>query len=287
MPARSAAPYAEPSSTTVSSSGSSEHRRDDLEPEAAARAAAGHAAVSRRDAELAQQLERVAQAVRDAFEHRADERAAIVAQREAREGAARVRVGVRRALALEVREEVRPSAPGLQRAASAVSSSNDAPGASVSRNQRSAPAALSITPIASHVSGTRVTEGVDARLRVVRVCGRAASTTPDVPRTTETVPGLDRRRRRARPPAGRPRPRSRWTRGRAGATRAAARARRAPRRSSAGARRRRAACPRRPPRRSPTRRSGASGRSPWEARSGGSARRRPARDAAATAASAP
>ena len=61
-----------------------EHRGDDPQPELAARAAAGDAADGRLDAELTQQLERVAQPVRDAFEHRADERAAVVSQREAR-----------------------------------------------------------------------------------------------------------------------------------------------------------------------------------------------------------
>ena len=89
-----------------------EHRRDDLAPQRAARAAARDAADVGPNAERAQQLERVAQPVRDAFEHRAHERAAIVAQRQADEGAARVRIGVRRPLAGEVRREEQPLAAG-------------------------------------------------------------------------------------------------------------------------------------------------------------------------------
>ena len=77
-PASSAAPYAEPSSTSVSSSGtprtdatiSSQSRLRAPPPET--RPARGL------DAELAEQLERVAQAVRDSFEHGADECAAVV-----------------------------------------------------------------------------------------------------------------------------------------------------------------------------------------------------------------
>ena len=57
------------------------------------------------DAELAQQLERVAQPVGDTLEHGADERPAVVAEREPGESGARVRVRVRRPLAGEVREE--------------------------------------------------------------------------------------------------------------------------------------------------------------------------------------
>ena len=78
----------------------------------AAGAAAGHAPDRRVDAELAQQLERVAQPVRDAFQHRAHERARVVAEREPDERAARVRVGVRRALAREVRLEEEALGPG-------------------------------------------------------------------------------------------------------------------------------------------------------------------------------
>ena len=55
--------------------------------------------------------------VRDALEHRADERAAVVAQREPLERPAGVRVGVRRALALEVGQEgqaLRRGGPALR-----------------------------------------------------------------------------------------------------------------------------------------------------------------------------
>src|SRR5437763_11433131 len=55
-----------------------EHRRDDPPPQLAARAAAGDAADRRCHAELAQQLERVAQPVRDPLQHRPHERAAIM-----------------------------------------------------------------------------------------------------------------------------------------------------------------------------------------------------------------
>ena len=61
------------------------------------------AAALRAHAELDEQVERVAQPVGDALEHRADERAAVVAQAQPGERAARVGIGVRRALAGEVR----------------------------------------------------------------------------------------------------------------------------------------------------------------------------------------
>ena len=57
------------------------------------------------DAERAQEVERVAQPEGDAFEHGAHERSSIVAELQAGECAARVGVGVRRPLALQVREE--------------------------------------------------------------------------------------------------------------------------------------------------------------------------------------
>ena len=47
-----------------------------------------------------------------------------------------------------------PSAPGSTPAAAATSSSYGVPGANASRNQRSDPAADSITPIACQVPGT-------------------------------------------------------------------------------------------------------------------------------------
>ena len=255
MPARSAAPYAEPSSTTVSSSGtpstdatiSSQRRLRAPPPDA--RPVVGETPSSRRSSSESRSPNATPSSTARTSEPRSwrserpVKRAARVAGRRvacARPGGTGGRSGPRR--------------PGSQRSASAVSSSNAAPGASASRNQRSAPAAFSITPIASHVSRDGVTEGVDARLRVVRVRREGGEHDTRRPEDDGDRSRLDRRRLRARPLAGRPRLRSRWTRGRAGAIRAVARARRAPRRSSAGSRRRRAACPTRPPRRSPTRR---------------------------------
>ena len=66
------------------------------------------------DSEPAQELERVPQPERDALEHRTDEGSAVVVHRQADEGAARVRIGVRRALSGQVRKEeeaVRPGRP--------------------------------------------------------------------------------------------------------------------------------------------------------------------------------
>src|SRR5207247_8268742 len=78
---------------------------DDPQPELAARAPARHATDLRPNAELAQELERVAQAVGDALEHRAGERPAVVAELEPDERAARVRIRVRGPLAREVGRE--------------------------------------------------------------------------------------------------------------------------------------------------------------------------------------
>ena len=84
------------------------HGRDDLEPEAAARASAGDPRPRCLDTERAKQVERVREAERHALEHRPDERAAIVAQLEPHERAAGVGIGVRRPLAGEVRQEQQP-----------------------------------------------------------------------------------------------------------------------------------------------------------------------------------
>ena len=75
---------------------------DDREPELAAGAAARDAGELCFDADALQELERIAEPVRDPFEHGADERPAVVPELQADEGAARVRVGVRGALALEI-----------------------------------------------------------------------------------------------------------------------------------------------------------------------------------------
>ena len=74
-------------------------------PRTDARTSAGDAADLRLDPERAEQLQRVAQPVRDTFEHGAHECAAVVAQLEADERCAGVRIRVRRALAREVRLE--------------------------------------------------------------------------------------------------------------------------------------------------------------------------------------
>ena len=94
------APYAAPSSTASRSSGT-EHRRDDLQPQLAAGAAARHAAALA----ASDQIERVAQTARNALEHGAHERAAVVANLEPGERAAGVRIGVRSAFAGQVRQE--------------------------------------------------------------------------------------------------------------------------------------------------------------------------------------
>src|SRR5262249_21729903 len=85
-----------------------ERRGEDAEPQLAACAASQDASAFGIGAELAQELERVAQPVGDALQHRAPQRAAVVAYRDAREGAARVRVRMGRALAGEIRREGEP-----------------------------------------------------------------------------------------------------------------------------------------------------------------------------------
>ena len=109
-PASSAAPYAAPSSTATVSSGRSStdatiSRHSPLRaPPPDTRPTSGRTPSARK------QLERVAQSVRDAFEHRAHERAAVVAEREPDESAARVGIRVRRPLAREIRREQQPLA---------------------------------------------------------------------------------------------------------------------------------------------------------------------------------
>ena len=85
-----------------------EHRRDDLEPQPAPRSAARDPSALGRDAELAKELEQVPKTEGDPLEDGSDERAAIVSKREPGEGRVRVRIGVRRTLALEVREDPLP-----------------------------------------------------------------------------------------------------------------------------------------------------------------------------------
>ena len=88
-----------------------EDRGDDPQPLLAAGAAAGDPSALRRGADLAEQVERVAEPERDALEHRPDEGAAIVAQPESDEGTAGIGVGVRGALAGEVGQEQQALAP--------------------------------------------------------------------------------------------------------------------------------------------------------------------------------
>ena len=82
-----------------------------------------------------------------------------------------------------------PSAPGSTSSASARSSSYATSGANVSRNQRSEPAAESITPIACQVPGTAWQKTWRRASGSGAYAGSAAKTTPEVPRTTESGPG--------------------------------------------------------------------------------------------------
>ena len=153
-----------------------------------ARAAARDAPDLGLHAELAQQLERVAQPVGDALEHRAPERAAVVAKREAGEGAACVRVGVRRALAR--RGTARTGAP--RRPAASAPPRRRAPrrsAPSACRSQAAEPAALSITPIACQVPGTAWQKTCTRASASGAYAGSTAKTTPEVPSTTDTGPG--------------------------------------------------------------------------------------------------
>jgi len=89
-----------------------EHGRDDPPPQRGPGAPARDPCRTRVDAELAQKLERVAQAEGHPFQHRADESAAVVPQLEPDERAARIRVGVWRALTGQVGREEQPVDPG-------------------------------------------------------------------------------------------------------------------------------------------------------------------------------
>ena len=83
-----------------------------LAPEGVLRAAAAGADLLHRDAEAFDEREAVAQGEGDAFHDRAHDVAAAVGEREADEGAAGVRVEVRRAFAGEVGEEVQALGAG-------------------------------------------------------------------------------------------------------------------------------------------------------------------------------
>ncbi len=81
-----------------------------------------------------------------------------------------------------------PSTPGGHCAASASSSSNEAPPVT-SRSQRSDPAADRITPIANQRSGAAWHDACRRPPGSAAYAGSALSTTPEVPSTTDTGPG--------------------------------------------------------------------------------------------------
>ena len=65
-----------------------------MQPQPAPSTAARHSRHLYFDSDVAEKLERVAQPVRDAFEHRAGERPTVVTERQAHERAARIRIRV-------------------------------------------------------------------------------------------------------------------------------------------------------------------------------------------------
>ena len=85
--------------------------------------------------------------------------------------------------------KVTPSAPASLAAASAVSPRTSRPGASASWNHWSAPAALSITPIASHVSGTAWQKACTRASRIVRVLGECREDDAGRPEDNGRDPG--------------------------------------------------------------------------------------------------
>ena len=142
-----------------------EHRGDDPQPQLAARAAARDATGVRLDAELAQQLEAVAQPVGDALEHRPRHRARVVAERQADERRRGEWVGVRRPLAREVGLELEP----LDARLPTLRLSEELLVGAVQRGlAEPAKRARGAEHHAHRVPGTgdRVTERVDARLRI-------------------------------------------------------------------------------------------------------------------------
>ena len=92
-----------------------EHRGQDLDPQRAARAPSGHPPGVDGGAEPAEELERVAQPVRDALEDRSHQGPAVVPQRKPDERAARIWIRVRRPLAGEVGREEQPLRSGRPR----------------------------------------------------------------------------------------------------------------------------------------------------------------------------
>ena len=191
-----------------------------------------------------------------------------MAQLEPGERAARVGVGVRRALPARYGRNVRPSAPGSQRRRLPDQRRRSRRRARPRRAARAAspPRRASRPSRASRRAPRGRTRG-RAPAASAANAGSAANTTPAGAERDRAAARAGRRRRRARRPPGRPpRPRPAMPSGvapgdlgrleqPAAATRGRSPARRAPRRSSAAARRRAAACPTRRRRRSPARRS--------------------------------
>ena len=206
----------------------------------------------RLDAELDEQLERVAQPEGDALEHGARERAPVVAERQPRERAPRIRIGVRRSLAGEVGSEEKTL--GARRPRGRVGEQLLVAGAE--HVAQPAERAGRREHHAHRVPGVRdgVAERVQARLRVGGVRGQRREHDPGGAEHDGQASGtVDSDPERRRPP-GRRRRRSPCTRARPAARRPAARAAPAARRSTAAARRRRAASRRRRRRRSRARR---------------------------------
>ena len=263
-----------------------EDRRDDLQPEFAARAAARDAADLGADTERAQELERVAQPVGDALEHRPRRaRRGRGAAREPDERAARVGIGCGVRSPARYGANSSPSVPGAQRRRLCVE--RCVVGAEHAPQPRERAGGAQHHAHRVPRAGHRMAEDVDARLGVRARRREARRRRRPTCRARPRPARARRSRRRARRQPGRPRRRSRSTRRPAAATRAAPRA---PSHTSVRpatlSRRRRAACRTRPRRRSRARRSGGGGRSPSAAGRDGSARTSPARACAARAASA-
>ena len=223
-----------------------------------------------------------------------DQRAAVVADLQAGERAARVRVGVRGALAGQVRQErqaLGARAPSARPRPSARGTSPPTMPRSHGQRAGGGQHHAHLVPGA----GNGVAEGVDARLRVGAVLGQrgeddAGGAHGDrqrpgpVDADAEPARGLVARAGRDGDAGRSCGPRPRATRAPSAATpRSISQRVAAPRRSSAAARRRAAACPRRRRRRSPARRSAAAARSPWAASRARCARSSRARACAATA----
>ena len=155
-PPRSAAPKAEPSSTAVRSSGRASTDATIRSHSVAARAAARDApdARARRRARGGARASRAARTRRPRARAR-DERAAIVPKRRAGEGAACVRVGVRRAFAREVRQEQQPLGARLPARRLGDRARRTCAGASTSRNQASDPRRRASRPSPATCRGRR------------------------------------------------------------------------------------------------------------------------------------